>query len=171
MYSLICQVAYILKITINNYIEPFYLLPLPLIKIGFMYKQLFIILGFICVALGVLGIFLPVLPTTPFLLLAAWLFAKSSDKLYNKLLENKYVGNYIKNFREHRSIPMPTKIFAISMIWISIGISVVFAVKILFPHTGTLRFRRGGPRRPPISRTGQRPDAETDKAETTELAV
>ena len=97
-----------------------------------MYKQLFIILGFICVALGVLGIFLPVLPTTPFLLLAAWLFAKSSDKLYNKLLENKYVGNYIKNFREHRSIPMLTKIFAISMIWISIGISVVFAVKILW---------------------------------------
>ena len=97
-----------------------------------MHKQLFIILGFICVALGVLGIFLPVLPTTPFLLLAAWLFAKSSDKLYNKLLENKYVGSYIKNFREHRSTPMPTKIFAISMIWISIGISVVFAVKILW---------------------------------------
>ena len=105
---------------------------MPLIKIDFMHKQLFIILGFICVAFGVLGIFLPVLPTTPFLLLAAWLFAKSSDKLYNKLLENKYVGNYIKNFREHRSIPMPTKIFAISMIWISIGISVVFAVKILW---------------------------------------
>ena len=97
-----------------------------------MHKQLFIILGFICVALGVLGIFLPVLPTTPFLLLAAWLFAKSSDKLYNKLLENKYVGSYIKNFREHRSIPMPTKILAISMIWVSIGISVVFAVKMLW---------------------------------------
>ena len=97
-----------------------------------MHKQLFIILGFICVALGVLGIFLPVLPTTPFLLLAAWLFAKSSDNLYNKLLENKYVGSYIKNFREHRSIPMPTKIFAISMIWVSIGISVVFAVKMLW---------------------------------------
>ena len=97
-----------------------------------MHKQLFIILGFICVALGVLGIFLPVLPTTPFLLLGAWLFSKSSDIFYNILLDIKYLGSYIKYFRELRSIPMQKKIFAISMIWISIGISVVFAVKILW---------------------------------------
>jgi uncharacterized membrane protein YbaN (DUF454 family) len=102
----------------------------PQLKI--MYKPIFIVLGIISVALGVLGIFLPVLPTTPFLLLATALFAKSSEKLYRRLLDNKYLGNYIKDFQEHRSIKLRIKIISISMLWISITCSALFAVKILW---------------------------------------
>lgn len=82
--------------------------------------------------LGIIGIFVPVLPTTPFLLASVALFAKSSPKLYYKLLNNKYLGEYIRNFRVHKSIPLKTKIFAISVLWISIAISIIFFIKILW---------------------------------------
>lgn len=97
-----------------------------------MRKRLFIVLGFIFLGLGILGIFLPLLPTTPFLLLAAWLFAKSSARLYRRLINDKYVGNYIKDFKEYRSIPLKTKIFAISLIWLTMGYSIIFAIKIIW---------------------------------------
>ncbi len=97
-----------------------------------MRKRLFIVLGFIFLGLGILGIFLPLLPTTPFLLLAAWLFAKSSERLYRRLINDKYVGNYIKDFKEYRSIPLKTKIFAISLIWLTMGYSIIFAIKIIW---------------------------------------
>lgn len=96
-----------------------------------MLKLLFIVLGSISFVLGIVGIFLPILPTTPFLLLSAALFAKSSQKLYDKLLNNKYFGNYIKDFREHKSIPLQTKIFAISLLWITITTSALFFVSLL----------------------------------------
>lgn len=83
-------------------------------------KYLLIILGSICLALGVIGIFLPLLPTTPFLLLSAALYVRSSDKLYQWLIHQKYLGNYIRNFREHKAIPLRAKIFSISMVWITI---------------------------------------------------
>ena len=100
-------------------------------------KYLLIILGSICLALGVIGIFLPLLPTTPFLLLTAALYVRSSDKLYQWLIRQKYLGNYIRNFREHRAIPLRAKIFSISMIWITlvycaITISEHIAIKALF---------------------------------------
>ncbi len=97
-----------------------------------MRKRLFIVLGFIFLGLGILGIFLPLLPTTPFLLLAAWLFAKSSERLYRRLINDKYVGNYIKDFKEYRSIPLKTKIFAISLIWLTMGYSIIFVIKIIW---------------------------------------
>jgi uncharacterized membrane protein YbaN (DUF454 family) len=97
-----------------------------------MYKPVLITLGFISIALGVIGIFLPVLPTTPFLLLAATLFAKSSDKLYQRLLNDKYLGNYIKDFREHRSLPLRVKIISLSLMWLTMGYSALFAVKVLW---------------------------------------
>ncbi|KGN82720.1 membrane protein [Porphyromonadaceae bacterium COT-184 OH4590] len=97
-----------------------------------MRKRLLIVLGFIFLGLGILGIFLPLLPTTPFLLLTAWMFAKSSEVLYQKLLNNKYLGNYIKEFREDRSIPLKTKIIAISLIWLTIGYSIIFLIKIIW---------------------------------------
>ena len=83
-------------------------------------KYLLIILGSISLASGVIGIFLPLLPTTPFLLLAAALYVRSSEKLYQWLIHQKYLGNYIRNFREHKAIPLRAKIFSISMVWITL---------------------------------------------------
>ena len=100
-------------------------------------KYLLIILGSICLALGVIGIFLPLLPTTPFLLLAAALYFRSSEKLYQWLIQQKHLGSYIRNFREYRAIPLRAKIISVSMVWITliyctITISEQIWVKSLF---------------------------------------
>jgi len=83
-------------------------------------KYLLIILGSICLTLGVIGIFLPLLPTTPFLLLAASLYVRSSDRLYQWLIHQKHLGSYIRNFREHKAIPLRAKIISILMVWITL---------------------------------------------------
>ena len=83
-------------------------------------KYLLIILGSICLTLGVIGIFLPLLPTTPFLLLSAARYVRSSDKLYQWLIHQKYLGEYIRNFREHKAIPLRAKIISITMVWITL---------------------------------------------------
>ena len=100
-------------------------------------KYLLIILGSLSLALGVIGIFLPVLPTTPFLLLSAALYVRSSEKLYQWLINQKYLGTYIRNFREHHAIPLRAKIISITMIWItliycSITISNIIWIKLMF---------------------------------------
>lgn len=77
-------------------------------------------LGLLAVALGMLGVFLPLLPTTPFLLLAAALFFRSSPRLYNWLLGHRTLGPYIRNFREHKAIPLHTKIVSVSLVWITL---------------------------------------------------
>lgn len=89
-------------------------------------------LGFISLGLGILGIFLPVLPTTPFLLLTAALFAKSSDYWYQKLITHPKLGPYIIQFREKRAIPLKVKISTIALLWITIGCSAIFAVSKLW---------------------------------------
>lgn len=91
-------------------------------------KIALIILGSLAVFLGVLGIFIPLLPTTPFLLLAASCFIRSSARLHTWLLSNRWFGEYIKNYYEHRGIPRKTKIFAITILWLSIGSSILFFV-------------------------------------------
>ena len=100
-------------------------------------KYLLIILGSISLALGVIGIFLPLLPTTPLLLLAATLYVRSSDKLYQWLIHHKYLGSYIRNFREHRAIPLRAKIISVSLLWItlsycSITVSEIIWIKLSF---------------------------------------
>jgi uncharacterized membrane protein YbaN (DUF454 family) len=90
-------------------------------------KILFAILGCISLALGFLGIFLPILPTTPFLLLSAWLFAKSSEKLYNWLLNHRIFGDYIRSFREDKAIPLRIKIYSISLMWTVMLITIFTA--------------------------------------------
>jgi uncharacterized membrane protein YbaN (DUF454 family) len=85
-----------------------------------MYRVLLIILGSLSLALGIIGIFLPILPTTPFLLLSATLYFRSSPKLYNWLLNQKQIGPYIRHFREHKAIPLRAKIISISMIWVTL---------------------------------------------------
>lgn len=91
-------------------------------------KISFIILGLISLFLGIIGIFVPILPTTPFLLLTAFLFSKSSDKLHFWLLHNKLFGRYIRNYQSGKGIPLPTKISAVLMLWLGILSSVIFCI-------------------------------------------
>lgn len=80
--------------------------------------------------LGILGIFLPVLPTTPFLLLAAALFFRGSPKLYSWLMNHKTLGPYIRNFRENKAIPMRAKIVSVATLWTTILLSAFLAVNV-----------------------------------------
>ena len=86
--------------------------------------------GSVSLVLGAIGIVLPVLPTTPFLLLALACYFRSSQRMTNWMLTNKYFGKYIKNYREGKGIPLKTKIFAISLLWITIVYSAFFIVPI-----------------------------------------
>lgn len=98
-------------------------------------KILLIVVGTFLVGLGILGIFLPLLPTTPFLLLAAACYARGSTKFYNWLLGNKWFGSYIKNWREGKGIPLKTKILAISLLIFTIGYASIFVVR---PYWGKI---------------------------------
>lgn len=80
-------------------------------------RLLLAILGSVSLALGIMGIFLPVLPTTPFLLLSAALYMRSSQRLYDWLMSHKHLGPYIKNFREHKALPLRVKIVSVTMVW------------------------------------------------------
>jgi uncharacterized membrane protein YbaN (DUF454 family) len=84
--------------------------------------------GHLSVVLAVLGVFLPLLPTTPFLLLAAACYARGSVRFYNWLLNNPTFGPVVRNWREDRSVALKHKIMAIGLITLSIGSSVVFFV-------------------------------------------
>ncbi len=95
-------------------------------------KALLVSIGTFFVGIGIIGIFVPILPTTPFLLLAAALYARSSQKFYKWLINNKYFGKYISNYREGKGIPLKIKIFAISILWITIGCSALIVVDIFF---------------------------------------
>ena len=90
-------------------------------------KIILIILGSISFALAVAGVFLPLLPTTPLLLLAAWLWFRSSDRLHDWLLNHRVFGKHIQNFRIHRAIPLHAKIYSVALVWLTIGYCI-FAV-------------------------------------------
>ena len=92
-------------------------------------KWLLTILGLLSLGLGILGIFLPVLPTTPLLLLAAALFVRSHKGLYDWLLNHPKLGPYISNFLIHKSIPLHVKIVSISMIWITLLNCAIFVAE------------------------------------------
>ncbi len=96
-----------------------------------MKKIIFITIGTISLGLGIVGIFVPLLPTTPFLLLTAALYFKSSEKLYNRLMSHKKLGPYIADFRIHKSIPLKTKIIAISLLWITILYSAICVIPLV----------------------------------------
>lgn len=88
-------------------------------------RGLLIVAGSVFLGLGILGIILPLLPTTPFLLLAAACYARSSKRIYTWLLTNKWFGNYIKNYREGKGVPLKVKISAISLLWVTILFSTI----------------------------------------------
>ncbi|MDL2247745.1 YbaN family protein, partial [Bacteroides sp. OttesenSCG-928-J23] len=92
----------------------------------------YIIVGTISLVLGVIGVFLPLLPTTPFLLLTAALYFRASPRLYNWLLNHKYLGSYIRNFREEKAIPLRAKIVSVSLLWGTILYCIFFVITLLW---------------------------------------
>jgi uncharacterized membrane protein YbaN (DUF454 family) len=95
-------------------------------------KWILIAAGTIFLGLGIIGIFLPILPTTPFLLLAAACYARSSKRFYDWLMNNKLFGAYIKNYREGKGISLKVKTLTISLLWITILFSVFFILNIFW---------------------------------------
>lgn len=86
-----------------------------------MKKVVFLLLGHLCLALGIIGAFLPVLPTTPFLLLAAFLYSKSSDRLHNWMIHHKYLGPPLQDWQQNGVIGLKAKWLATVMILLVIG--------------------------------------------------
>lgn len=82
--------------------------------------------GVLCVGLAVVGMVLPLVPTTPFLLLAAALFFRGSRRMYHWLLSNRYFGHIIRDFRAGQGIPRRAKHAALLLLWLTIGVSLVF---------------------------------------------
>ncbi|HRW62514.1 MAG TPA: YbaN family protein [Bacteroidales bacterium] len=91
-------------------------------------KVLLVTIGLVSLTLGIIGIFLPLLPTTPFLILSAALFLRSSERLYNWLLNHRILGNHLKNYMIDKSISRNTKISALLLLWITILSSIFFII-------------------------------------------
>ena len=87
-------------------------------------KAVLVAAGSVCLALAVLGVFLPLLPTTPFLLLASACYVRSSERLHGWLLGNRVLGPYIKNFRERRGMPLRAKVTTVALLWLPLLYSV-----------------------------------------------
>ncbi|XHH09996.1 MAG: YbaN family protein [Candidatus Bathyarchaeia archaeon] len=83
-------------------------------------RVLLLIAGTISLGLGTVGIFFPILPTTPFLLVAAACYMRSSERMYNWLLKNRWFGDYLRNYQEGKGIPRKTKIVAITFLWVTL---------------------------------------------------
>ena len=94
-------------------------------------RALLIVAGTISLVFAAVGLVLPLIPFTPFLLLAVACYCRSSERLYTWLINNRWFGEYIRNYREGRGIPLRTKVFAVTVLWVTISISALFLVPIL----------------------------------------
>ena len=92
-------------------------------------KHIFIILGTLFVILGVMGIFLPVLPTTPFLLLAAACYVRGSDRFYRWLINNRILGTYINNYLEGKGMSIRSKVITLLLLWLTIGLTITVGIQ------------------------------------------
>jgi hypothetical protein len=92
----------------------------------FLFKTILIVAGTISLVLGILGIIIPGLPTTPFLLLTAALYLRSSERLYQKFTENRIFGRYIRKYRMYEGMTLKSKIKAILVMWLMIILSCIF---------------------------------------------
>ena len=88
-------------------------------------RLLWVLLGSLSVGMGVIGIFVPGWPTTIFLIIASYFYIRSSEKLYNWLINNKILGIYLKNYYSGKGMPLKAKIFSILMMW-SFGLLSIF---------------------------------------------
>ena len=87
-------------------------------------RILLLVAGTLSVALAILGIFLPLLPTTPLLLLAAWCYARSSERFYRRLLANRWLGPYIRNYREGRGMAARAKASSLVVLWLAMSVTI-----------------------------------------------
>ena len=83
-------------------------------------RFLYILLGSISLVAGIIGIFLPVLPTTPLLLLSAFCYYRGSRRMYYWLMQHPHLGAYIKNFTEKKVIPLHAKVYILVLLWSSL---------------------------------------------------
>ena len=91
-------------------------------------RYFWLVIGILLSTIGLIGIIVPGLPTTPIMILSAACFFRSSEKLYNWVLNNKYYGHHVKNFREGRGMPKKAKYMAITCMWVFVSISVLFGI-------------------------------------------
>ena len=98
-------------------------------KLSSLKKGIFIVAGTVSLGLGAVGVFLPILPTTPFLLLSAACYYKGSERMHRWLLCNKLFGSYIRNYKEGKGIAQTTKILTLSLLWITICFSAFYIVR------------------------------------------
>lgn len=89
-----------------------------------MKKTLLVAAGSVSVALGVVGIFVPLLPTVPFLLLAAFLYARSSQRLYGWLINHRVLGPYIYDYITYRSVKLSIKVATLVLLWLTLAVSI-----------------------------------------------
>ncbi|MGH2574328.1 MAG: YbaN family protein [Ignavibacteria bacterium] len=95
-------------------------------------RWILIVTGTVMVGIGILGIFLPLLPTTIFFLLAAACYARSSEKFYIWLLHNRWFGKYIRNYKQGHGMTLKSKIFSLSLMWAAILYSAIFVTENIY---------------------------------------
>lgn len=100
-------------------------------KLSGVKRGLLMVAGTISLGLGCLGVFLPILPTTPFLLLSAACYYRSSERMHSWMLSNRLFGSYIRNYQEGRGLSLRSKIFTLCLLWAVIGYSALFMLDIL----------------------------------------
>jgi uncharacterized protein len=91
-------------------------------------QYLLLFAGVAAVCIGFVGIFVPLLPTTPFLLIAAACFVRSSERSYNWLINHRWFGSYIRNYREYGAVALHGKIGTLVLLWGAIGYAAFFEV-------------------------------------------
>ncbi len=94
-----------------------------------MKRRLLAACGLAATGLGVAGLFLPLLPATPFLLLALYCFARSSARLHRWLMNNRFVGAHLTNYLKYRAVPLSTKLCTLAILWFSLGASLIMVDK------------------------------------------
>jgi uncharacterized protein len=99
-------------------------------------RWMLIAAGLLCVGLGAIGVILPGLPTTPFLLLAAYCFARSSEHFHGWLINHRWFGSYVRNFEEGRGMTRSAKATTVLIIWLSFGVTIVFFVPVVWGQVG-----------------------------------
>lgn len=93
-----------------------------------MKKILLMTIGSISLVLGFIGVFLPVIPTTPFVLVSLACFMNTSEKMHHFVMTNKHLGPYARAYANGEGIPKRAKLKAVFLIWITIGFSVIFVL-------------------------------------------